>query len=81
MKFFVLFLTKYILEYTSNMKKFNILHIRWQISYFRPNISVLVEVAIPEVLSRSVTYKIYLVCVESEKYTFWVTLRPIGFMR
>ena len=23
----------------------------------------------------------YLVCVKSEKYAFWINLRPIGFMK
>ena len=32
-------------------------------------------------LSQNVTDKSYLVCLESEKYPFWVTLRPLGFIR
>ena len=33
-------------------------------------------VPIPVVVSENVTNKSYLVCVMSEKYAFWVTLRP-----
>ena len=46
---------------------------------FRP--SVRKPTPIPAVLSLNVTNKSYLVCVKSEKYAFWVTLRPLGFMR
>ena len=33
------------------------------------------------VVSQNVTNKICLVCVWSEKYSLWVTLRPLGSMR
>ena len=31
--------------------------------------------------SQNDTNKSFLVCVKSEQYAFWVTLRPLGFMR
>ena len=50
-------------------------------SSLRCHISILSHFTIPAVRSQNVTNKSCLVCVKSEKYAFWVTLRLTGSMR